>query len=196
MADKCYNIFTFFGNQEVHNQVLTWFDELKKFHNPPKDLPYSPSALFKVFLPNVKEDSIAWFGQKWVYPDFGTEIDLYIHELGFVSSYDSPDGLQDLLTEELSKLDKNVVIVNSYNSYEYEEACRYSARGTDGEIHTQWCYLQSIDSEDEEKFDYQVFYEHQMDAISDLIEAVPGIKKNIKNELKRVTKLFDDTFKK
>jgi len=199
MSDKCYNTFTFFGNSDVYDQVEVWYEELKKAHKPSKDLPYSPSALFKVFLPNEKEDSLAWFGQKWVYPDFGSEIDTDMNELGFVSAWDSPDGLQDLLTEKLAELDKNVVVLNSYSSNEYEEACMYSAKGADGEIHTQWCYLQPIDSEDddefEQEFDYQVFYEHQMDAISDLTSKAPGIKKNIKNELKRVTKLFDDTFK-
>ena len=192
MSDKCYNIFTFFGNKDIHEQVNIWYENLKKAHKPTKELPYSPASLFSLFLPNEEQDSLAWFGQKWVYPDFGEEISLNANELGFVSAWDSPDGLQDLLTRKLSVLDKNIVILNTYNSDEYKQAFRYSALGADGEIKSEGAYLHPLD--DENDFDYQIYYEQQIDSIEDLIDEAPEIKKNLTKELKRVEKLFDDTF--
>jgi hypothetical protein len=196
MADKCYNAFTFFGNEAALKQVDDWFSALEKAHKPTADSPYSPKSLFDVFLPNEEVNSLGWFGQKWVYPDFGTEIDLNANELGFVSAWGSPDGLQNLLTKKLSLIDSNIVILNSYNSAEHEEAFRYTAIDSNGNVVSEEGQLRLIDEDDEESdFDYQLFHEHQCDSISDLIDAVPGIKKTIAKELKRVEKLFQLTFK-
>jgi len=195
MADKCYNSFTFFGNKAVLDQVETWYKALENAHKPSKDSSFSPKALFEIFLPDEDQDSQSWFGQKWVYPDFGKEISLNANELGFVSAWGSPDGLQDLLTERLVALDKNVVILNSYNSDEFQEAFRYTALGKDGEVKSEGSHLELVDEDDEESdFDYLLFYEHQEDSISDLIDQVPGIKKNLAKELKRVQKLFKEAF--
>jgi len=192
MSDKCYNIFTFFGNKDVQDQVNTWYEQLEEAHKPSENLPYSSTSLFNVFLLGEDHDPLAWFGQKWVYPDFGKEIDLNSNELGFVSAWGSPDGLQDLLTKKLAALDKNVVILNTYNSSEYQEAFRYTTIGSDGNIRSEGTYLHPLDSEDD--FNYQLYYEHQIDCIEDLIDEVPKIKKNLAKELKRVEKLFDSTF--
>jgi hypothetical protein len=197
MADKCYNIFTFFGNELVGLQVQNWHAALKKAHKPTEDTPFSPKALFDVFLPNEPIDALGWFGQKWIYPDFGSEISLSDGELGFVSAWGAPDGLQDLLLETLFEIDNSVVILNTYTSAEYIDAVRYSAIDSNGDIQFEDCYLQMIDEDDQELgFDYQLFYEHQVDCVAGLIKSVPAIKKTLAKELRRVDKQFLATFKK
>lgn len=196
MADKCYSIFTFFGNKGVNEQVSKWNTELQKHHHPSKDQPYSPQAIFDVLLPEEKPDALSWFGQKWVYPDFGSEISIGKNELGFVSAWGSPNGLQDLLTTILAEIDGNVVILNSYTSPEYEEAFRYSCVGGDGGVRSAGTNLQFMDEQDPDSgLDYTLFYEHQVDSICELIDEVPGIKKSIDKELKRVEKLFEKALK-
>ena len=87
------------------------------------------------------------------------------------------------------------MILNSYNSEEFKEAFRYTAMGSDGEIKSEGAHLELVDEDDEEsEFDYLLFYEQQEDSISDLVDEVPGIKKNLAKELKRIQKLFKDAF--
>lgn len=193
MSDKCFNTFSFFGNKKVILQVQSWRNSMEALQRSNSKEIKNESPIFETLLPEVETNALNWFGQKWVYPDFGSEIDLHENELGFVSAWSSPDGLQDLITEKLSKIDSHVVVLNIYSDSEHTESFRYSAIDAKGNIQSEGTYLRLIDG-NEDDFDYQLFYEHQRDCIEDLISKIPGLKKVLSKELKRVEKLFASTF--
>ncbi len=196
MANNCYNTFSFFGNAKVDQQVETWHSKLREVALSKTNL-QSDSTIFEVFFPTkVVQSAIPYLGTKWAYPDFGESISLEAGELGFVSAWSAMNEFQDHLTEVLGKLDKNVVVLLSSSTDLHEEAARYTAIGIDGEIFSQSADLE-YDEDDEEKEDpnYTLFYEHQMDACSELIDAVPGAELTLKNHLKFLEDAFDESLK-
>jgi len=193
MSDKCYNTFSFFGNEQVILQVQSWRNSMEKLQQTNFKEIKDETPIFETLIPKIEKKALNWFGQKWVYPDFGSEISLDENELGFVSAWSSPDGLQDLITEKLSKIDSNVVVLNTYIDSENTESFRYSAIDAKGKIQFEGTYLRLIGDSDDE-FDYQLYYEHQRDCIEDLISKIPSLKKVLSKELKRVEKLFRSTF--
>ena len=196
MANNCYNTFSFFGNAKVVKQVEAWNSKLQDVASA-KTNPQSESTIFEVFFSDVVvQSAIPHLGTKWAYPDFGETIPLESGELGFVSAWSAMVGFQDHLTEVLNKLDKNVVVLLSANTDAYEETARYTAMGPEGEIFSQSADLE-YDEDDEEKEDpnYTLFYEHQMDACSELIDAVPGAKLNLKKHIQFLEDAFDESRK-
>jgi len=104
------------------------------------------------------------------------------------------DSFQDHLTEELSKLDKNVVVLLSSSADSYDEVARYTAIKEDGEIFSQSAHLECDEDEEDPDPNYTLFYEHQIDACSELIDEVPGAEPRLKKHLKRLEKAFEDSF--
>lgn len=196
MANNCYNTFSFFGNAKVKKQVQSWSAEMKSLASE-KTNSQSESVIFEVFFPNeVIKNSVAYLGAKWAYPDFGETIPIASDELGFVSAWEAMDMFQEHITEILSRLDKNVVVLLMSNTESLDEAARYTAMGLDGEIISQVAYLQFAD--DDEKVDPQdtLFYEHMRDSCDELIDAVPGVKPRLKAHLKYLDDAFDESLRK
>jgi hypothetical protein len=195
MANNCYNTFSFFGNVKVVKQVEIWNSKLQDVASA-KTNPQSDKTIFEVFFPDVVvQSAIPYLGTKWAYPDFGESIPLESGELGFVSAWSAMVGFQDHLTEVLSKLDKNVVVLLLANTDAYEEIARYTAIGTEGEIFSQSADLEFDDDDEKEDPNYTLFYEHQMDACNELIDAVPGAKLALKKHLKFLENAFDESRK-
>lgn len=195
MASNCYNTFSFFGNKKVAQQIEAWASSLKEVAEGKSSL-QSEETIFEVFFPGADlKNAIGYLGSKWAYPDFGESIALETGELGFVSAWSSMDSFQDHLTEELSKLDKNVVVLLSSSADSYDEVARYTATKDDGEIFSQIAHLECDEDEDEEDPDpnYTLFYEHQIDACSELIDEVPGAEPRLKKHLKRLEKAFEES---
>lgn len=196
MANKCYNTFTFFGNAKVDKQVDAWYSNLHQVALTKSNV-QSENIIFDVFYPGeVVQSAIQYLGSKWAYPDFGESISLDTGELGFVSAWCGMDGFQDHLTEVLSKLDKNVVVLLSTNTEAFEEAARYTAMGSDGKVVAQAAQL-TYSKDDEEKEDpkYTLFYEHMRDSCDELIEELPSIKPRLKAHLKSLDDAFDESLK-
>ena len=196
MSNICYNTFTFFGNVKVEKQVEIWYNKLQEVAAS-KTNPESGSTILEVFFPGQDiQSAIPYLGTKWAYPDFGGSISLETGELGFVSAWHAMDGFQDHLTEVLSELDKNVVVLLASNIDTYEEAARYSVMGLDGNIISESAHLE-YDEEDQEKEDPNntLFYEHMRDSCEDLITKVPGAKSRLKSHLKFLDKAFDESLK-
>lgn len=200
MANNCYNIFTFFGKKIVLNQVDEWFKALQTsvINHHSSDKGISCRSLFEVFMPHhinesdLIDDCTQWFGQKWVYPDFGETLSLKNHEIGFVSSWSAPNKLQDLLTQKLHELDKGIVLLNTIQSDEFSEAFRYTAIRKNGTVFSAESVLELEDESDIESGDYALFYEHHIDSIEDLLFECPASKKNISAHLKTLNILFDE----
>ncbi len=195
MASNCYNTFTFFGNQEVLSKVVEWKSALQSVVPTDTD-PKSGRAIKEIFFPSLSQEKANIFsGAKWAYPDFGDEIDLTEHQLGFVSASNEINGLQNRLLLLLADLDKNVVVELSYYTQTYEEGVRITAIGSDGEIKSEISELHYDDEESKLNPDYSWFYEHQVDGCNDLINAVPGIKENIKKHRTYLKRMHNKLFK-
>jgi hypothetical protein len=194
MANNCYNTFTFFGNKKVAQQIDAWTLRLKEMAEGKSGL-QSGKVIFEVFFPSADvKNAIGYLGTKWAYPDFGESIALESGELGFVSSSSPMDSFQDHLTEVLCKLDKNVVVLQSSSVDSYKDVARYTAMKEDGEIISQAADLECDEEEEDPEPNYTLFYEHQIDACSDLIEEVPGAEPRLKKHLKRLEKAFEESF--
>lgn len=193
MANKCYNTFSFFGNEKVRKQVEVWDSNLKKL-SAVKTESYAESTIFEVFWPGeTVQSAIPYLGSKWAYSDFGKSIALDAGELGFVSAWSAMDSFQDHLTQVLSKLDKNVVVLLSSSTEEYEESARYTALTSDGEIFSQSAELEYEDGDQKEDPNYTLFYEHQIDACSELIDEVPGAEPRLKKHLQQLDRTFKES---
>ena len=193
MANKCYNTFSFFGNAKVSKQVEVWYSKLQEASTA-KTEQHSVSTIFEVFWPGeTVQSAIPYLGSKWAYPDFGESIALDAGELGFVSAWSAMDDFQDHLTQVLSKLDKNVVVLLSSSTEAYEESARYTALTSDGEIFSQSAELEYEDGDQKEDPNYTLFYEHQIDACSELMDEVPGAEPRLKKHLKQLDRAFKES---
>jgi len=76
MSENCYNTFSFFGDKKVILQVQSWRDSMEALQRSNSKEIKNASPIFETLLSADETDALGWFGQKWVYPDFGTEIDL------------------------------------------------------------------------------------------------------------------------
>ena len=204
MSENCYSTLSFFGNKDVLSHVDKWASDISNFASSTTD-PKKVGVLFKLFTEEGDgfdlKNAINYFGPKWVYPDSGAEISLMAHELGFVSSDESPDALQDAITELLAKIDKNVVVLNTYSIDDGQEGFRYTLVEPSGEIFSEVIELElfdadeeddSDDGEDNEKGDFGAFYEGQCDVVSEIIDSFPGTKKNLKKHAEFVEQRFMD----
>lgn len=195
MANNCYNIFKFFGNSKVQIQIKSWRSRLKERCSSSSD-PKSGLIIFDVFFPGENiTDANLYLGVKWAYPDFGETIPLEPDELGFVSAWSAMDGFQDHLTEKLKSLDKNVVVLLTSNNDSFQESARYTAVAADDHICAHSIALEFKGQGDNQEPNYTLYFEHQLDSCEDLIDAVPGTKKNLKSHVERLEQLFDESLR-
>jgi len=186
MANTCWNLFSFYGNQAVIEQIKEWQKGLDSVE-PTEDDKYCMRAIQAVFYPDAKEDEALDYGSKWVHQDkkaFSPEE----NQLGFQSAWSSPDELQKHLTLLLHKLDKNVLVENSYNIEDGSMGFVYSAINEDGEVCLEVAHaeLNREDFDDIEDADFEQqerLEEWQVDTVHDLIRKVPSIAEVVKKDL-------------
>ncbi len=186
MANTCWNLFSFYGNEAVIEQIKEWQKGLDSVE-PTKDDKYCMRAIQAVFYPDAKEDEALDYGSKWVHQDneaFSPEE----NQLGFQSAWSSPDELQKHLTLLLHKLDKNVLVENSYNIDDGSIGFVYTAVNSSSnvciqEVNAECNYDDFDNSEDAELDQQERLNEWQIDTVMDLIEEAPNISETVKKYL-------------
>jgi hypothetical protein len=183
MANTCWNLFSFYGNEKVVEQVKQWQKGLDSAQ-PTEDDKNCMGAIRTVFYPDSKPDDELDYGSKWVHQDneaFSPEE----NQLGFQSAWSSPDELQKHLTLLLYKLDPNILVENSYNIEDGSMGFTYTAVNSSGEVcihtaHADCDYDDFDETEDAENAQQETLNEWQIDAVMDLISDVPNIEITVK----------------
>ena len=186
MANTCWNLFSFYGNEKVTNQVMEWQEALDSVE-PTEEDEHCMRAIRIVFYPNVNPDEGLDYGSKWVHQD-DEALSPEENQLGFQSAWSSPDELQKHLTLLLHKLDKNVLVENSYNIDDGSIGFVYTAVNSSSnvciqEVNAECNYDDFDNSEDAELDQQERLNEWQIDTVMDLIEEAPNISETVKKYL-------------
>ncbi len=113
MADNCYNLFKFYGNDKVIEQVKEWKSQLNSVKATDED-PECMRAIRTVFYSDAGPDEELNYGSKWVHQD-DDSIGPDDNEIGLLSAWGPPDELHKKIASMLYKLDKHAVVANLYN---------------------------------------------------------------------------------
>ncbi len=186
MANTCWNLFSFYGNEKVIEQVKKWQKALDSA-KPTADDKYCMGAIRTIFYPDSNSDEEIDYGSKWVHQDneaFSPED----NQLGFQSAWTSPNELQKHLTIYLHTLDIDVLVENSYNIEDGSMGFVYTAINSDGNICIEIAHadlnLDDFDDSEDAEFDQQErLNEWQVDTVMDLIEEAPNISETVKKHL-------------
>ena len=186
MANTCQNLFSFYGNEKVAKQVMEWQEALDSVE-PTEEDKHCMRAIRIVFYPNVNPDEGLDYGSKWVHQD-DEALSPEENQLGFQSAWSSPDELQKHLTLLLHKLDKNVLVENSYNIDDGSIGFVYTAVNSSSnvciqEVNAECNYDDFDNSEDAELDQQERLNEWQIDTVMDLIEEAPNISETVKKYL-------------
>ena len=186
MANTCWNLFSFYGNEKVAKQVMEWQEALDSVE-PTEEDEHCMRAIRIVFYPNVNPDEGLDYGSKWVHQD-DEALSPEENQLGFQSAWSSPDELQKHLTLLLHKLDKNVLVENSYNIDDGSIGFVYTAVNSSSnvciqELNAECNYDDFDNSEDAELDQQERLNEWQIDTVMDLIEEAPNISETVKKYL-------------
>jgi len=186
MANTCWNLFSFYGNEKVAKQVMEWQEALDSVE-PTEEDEHCMRAIRIVFYPNVNPDEGLDYGSKWVHQD-DEALSPEENQLGFQSAWSSPDELQKHLTLLLHKLDKNVLVENSYNIDDGSIGFVYTAVNSSSnvciqEVNAECNYDDFDNSEDAELDQQERLNEWQIDTVMDLIEEAPNISETVKKYL-------------
>lgn len=189
MANHCWNLFSFYGNERVLEQVKQWQDQLNQI-KPTEDDKFCMRAIRQVFYPNAKADEQLDYGSKWVHQDTDA-ISPAEYQLGFQSAWSSPDELQKHLTLVLRELDNFVLVENFYWIENGDEGYVYTAVNSEDAICIQTAYVECPyeefdDSEEAESHMEELLAEYQHDALSDLLFEVPAIARVVKNHFPKL----------
>ena len=114
MADNCYNLLKFFGNEKVISQVKEWKTQLEKIQ-PTDDDPECLRAIREVFYPESTADESIDYGSKWVilYNNSDTPEE---NQISLISAWNPPVELQKRIASLLYRFDKHVIVENHYNT--------------------------------------------------------------------------------
>jgi hypothetical protein len=189
MADTCWNLISFYGNDKVVEQIKQWQSQLASFR-PTEEDAYCIRAIRDVFYPDAKLTENFDYGSKWVHQDTDA-LSPEDHQLGFQSAWSSPDELQKHLTLILHRIDTNVLVENFFCIENKSEGYVYTAINGEGEICIKTAYAECAfdefdDSEDAEEDMEERLTEYQIEALSDLIIEVPTTAAVIKKYLTNV----------
>jgi hypothetical protein len=189
MADSCWNLISFYGNESVVEQVKQWQAELDSI-KPTEEDAFCMRAIREVFYLDTKPSENLDYGSKWVHQDIDA-LSPEVHQLGFQSAWTSPDELQKHLTRILYKLDKHILVENFFWIENSSEGYVYTAINSKGEVCIQTgvaecSYAEFDDSESAEDDMEERLTEYQIDALSGLLTEVPAISGAIKRFLPSV----------
>ena len=135
MANHCFSKVSFFGNNEVLEQVEKWNAALVAF-SPTKEDPLCLRAIRSVFYPDTTSDETTKLVPTWIYPDsIGTGADN--HKLCLGSVRHMPDLLLCHLASNLRKFDKNIVLQNIFFIEDGTYGFQYITTASDSEIYAQ-----------------------------------------------------------
>lgn len=187
MANNCYNLIEFWGNDKVQAQVKKWNTQLASYE-PTKDDLNCARAIKDTFYPELSADELPEYGSKWVYQDeasTGSGDD----ELGLRSAWGNPKELEMRLACLLYPLDKNVIVRNRFNIEDGSEGVSYSTPESDSvayhqEVLVECDYSSYEESEDAENEVFEKLLEEERDMLSDyFLDDKPHLAKIFKKRM-------------
>jgi len=113
MADRCYNTYSFYGNEEAIKKVKEW-KALLDSAKPTEEDQYCTKVVRQVFYADLATEQEIEMGSKWVHQD-NSSIDADDDQIGLLSAWSPPDELQKKMACMLYELDKHIVVRNSFN---------------------------------------------------------------------------------
>lgn len=113
MANECYNMFSFYGNKKVIEQVKAWRESLANYPATEED-PHCMGAITEIFYPEIDDKKSIDLGSKWVHED-NSSLSPEDDQISLTSAWHAPKELQQRMACLLYKLDKHVVVENSFN---------------------------------------------------------------------------------
>jgi len=185
MANNCYNLISFFGNDAVLEQVKQWRLNLEKL-NTTNDKDGSLKAINQIFYSGIKQKDID-YGANWIhlddFPNTPNEC-----QLGITSAWSSPDLFLERLTSLLYKHDPNVVIENIFNSEDGSNGFRYLTLQGESSFYIQRFdgnvdYDSYDDPEDAEAAAEELYQECHFEYLTDLMMDCPNTFEVIKSFL-------------
>jgi len=195
MANTCWNLFSFYGNEKVVEQVKKWQEALDSV-KPTEDDKFCMGAIRTVFYPDAEIGEEIYYGSKWVHQD-KESLGPDESQLGFQSAWSSPNDLQEHLTLLLHKIDKNVVVENDFNTEDGSMGFVYTAVNEDGEVCLEETSAEVNTEDFEDIEDAQIeqqecLKEWQVDIVTDLIQKVPSIKETVKRHMSYLNIYWED----
>lgn len=147
MANNCYNLFQFFGNAKVKEQVRQWNLTLAQYQ-PTKQDQYCARAIKEIFYADLDADEMPDLGTKWTYSDIAST-GANEHELGFVSAWIPPEEFEKHISCLLYSLDNEVIVRNSFNIEDGSYGISYTTPLNETEAYRREVY----EERDEDSFD-------------------------------------------
>lgn len=194
MADTCYNLLQFMGNQKVMKQIAEWKKALDSFQPTPED-PHCMRAIREVFYSEAPSDVEIDFGSKWVHQD-DASMDVEDGMLGFASAWAPPNELHKRMACLLFDLDNHVVVRNQYNielaTVGVAYAAPYDSENAyllDVEVELDDGYDETADAEDAA---YEELEEQELKILNFLMDDMEGTVRTIKKHMPKLQIDWDD----
>jgi hypothetical protein len=181
VAEKCWSIFSFYGNNEVVARVTEWIGELNQIESNAIESDATHSIM-RIFYPEIGTEAID-FGTKSIYPDLDV---LSENSIGFITAWTPPNAFQDHITNLLIALDEEVVVKNYFHTETNGFGYRYTTSDGGEGIYEQHGYVDRDDCSSDEDEDEMVeeleelLKEYERDSLENLLDDFPGRKKRLK----------------
>jgi len=125
MSQNCYNLLTFWGNAKVNAQVAQWKSRIDEVIDSGKTSNDS-NMILSILFAESSSGQEAEIGVRLV--GFESEIiNAGNNQIGILSSEQRPDLLEEALACFLYKLDKKVVVRNSFHNLDGLYGVAYTA---------------------------------------------------------------------
>jgi hypothetical protein len=183
MANEVNNNFMVFGNEKIQANVNRWKVELETIIRN-EDVNVTRAAILKVICGIDRDDRDFDLDTKWI---------VYEGELLFISAWSPLNKLQDEILLNLSKIDKSVVVLNSYHNEDGSIGFRYVFLNAEGIIDDSASYEVSHEdydmSDDEELEDALTdCAECEFQYVSDIVKNNAALKPYLKDHIKNLKK--------
>ena len=193
MANECCNMFSFYGNKKVIEQVKAWRESLANFSSTQED-PECMRAITEIFYPEVEDKKSIDMGSKWVHED-NSSLSPEDDQISLTSAWHAPNELHQKIACLLFKLDKHVVVENSFNIEDGTIGVAYASPHDGENAYFQDAVIE-LDSEgyedvtEAEEAAYAELKEAEIEILNFLMDDMPGTYKVIKKFKPRMKDKF------
>jgi hypothetical protein len=181
MTDNCYNLLEFLGNTKVKNQAKEW---VKAVNELPLNDKENTALIKQILFSTTNKVQLLDTGSSWVAVDtdaMSPESD----QLALRSHATRPAQLEQQLACLLYKLDKNVIIRNSYNSDDGALGVSYTTPTSPEDAYCQFAEVEPSDDDDEDLV--QQLEDLEKEILSEFfLDDMPHLAKVVKKHLKHL----------
>ena len=186
MSQNCYNLLSFWGNAKVNAQVAQWKSRIDEVIDSGKTSNNS-NTILSILLAESSNEREAEIGVGLV--GFESEIiNAGNNQIGILSSGQRPELLEEALACFLYKLDKKVVVRNSFHNLDGLYGVAYTAPYDSTSAYSQFtsivCDYEDFEFPEDAEFDAEEKLEEAENEIieffvDDMPETKSKFKKNI-----------------